>query len=150
MVTTEQIKELRDKTSVSVAVCKKALEEAGGDMDKAMTVLQREGAAIAEKKSARELKTGRIDVYLHANKQVGVMLEARCETDFVANNEAFQKFTHDIAMHIAAMGTADVAELLDQPFIKNPSITVSDYLKEMIQKFGENMEISRFTRYNTV
>jgi len=150
MVTTDQIKELRDRTSVSMMVCKKALEEAGGDMEKALEVLKAEGVKVADKKSSRELKAGVIFSYIHPNKQIGVMLEARAETDFVSKNDGFQQFTKDIAMHIAASEVTDTAELLKQPFIKNPEITVEDYLKEHIQKFGENMEITRFVKYSIV
>lgn len=147
MVTTKQIKELRNKTSVSVMVCKKALEEAGGDMEKALLVLKREGIKVAEKKAERSLNAGVIDAYVHATKQIGVLVETRSETDFVAKSEKFQSFAHDVAMHIAALAPAGVSELLKQPYIKNESLTVGDYLKETIQKFGENIEIARFERY---
>jgi len=144
----EQIKKLRTQTGVSVMICKKALEEAGGDMVKALEILRREGVKVAGKKADRALKAGIIDSYIHNNKQIGVLLEARSETDFVARNEEFQSFVHNLAMHIAASDPADVSDLLNQPYIKNPEITVGDYLKEMVQKFGENLEISRFVRYN--
>jgi len=148
MITAEQIKNLRERTGVSVMACKKALEEAGGDMEKAVLLLRQEGIKIAEKKSERALKAGIIESYIHSNKMIGVLLEARSETDFVARNEEFISFSHDIAMHIAASDPKDTAELLQQPYIKNPGITIGDYLKEMIQKFGENIEISRFVRFN--
>ncbi|MBI4692001.1 MAG: translation elongation factor Ts [Candidatus Terrybacteria bacterium] len=146
----EQIKNLRERTGVSVMACKKALEEAGGDMEKAISILRQEGIKIAEKKSERSLNAGIIESYIHSNKMIGVLLEARSETDFVARNEEFISFSHDIAMHIAASDPKDTAELLQQPYIKNPGVTVGDYLREMIQKFGENIEISRFVRYNVL
>lgn len=148
MVTAEQIKKLREKTGVSVMACKKALEGAKGDMEKAVLILRQEGAKIAEKKSERLLKAGIIESYIHSNKMIGVLLEARSETDFVARNEGFISFSHDIAMHIAAANPSGVPELIGQPYVKNPGITVGDYVKETIQKFGENIEISRFVRYN--
>lgn len=147
MITTEQIKELRDKTSVSVMVCKKALEEAQGDMEKALLILKREGLKIAEKKSERSLNAGVIEAYVHATKQVGVLVELRSETDFVARSAEFQSFAHNIAMHVAASAPADVAELARQQYIKNDSITIEDYLRATIQQFGENIEIARFVRY---
>lgn len=148
MISADKIKELREKTNVSVMTCKKALEEAGGDMEKAMEFLRREGAKIADKKSERKLGAGIIDSYIHATKQVGVLVEARSETDFVAKNKDFCSFVHDVAMHIAALDPQSVEEMLGQQYVKNPSITVGDYIKEVIQKFGENIEIARFVRYS--
>ena len=101
-ITTEQVKELRDKTSISVMQCKKALEEAGGDMDKAMVILQKKGAELAAKKGDRTLNASAIFAYIHASGTVGAMVEIACETDFVAKNEGFKAMGHDIAMHIAA------------------------------------------------
>ncbi len=146
----EQIKKLREESGVSVMICKKALEEAEGDMGKALEIMRREGVQVAKKKADRALKAGIIDSYIHNNKQIGVLLEARSETDFVARNEEFQLFVHNLAMHIAASDPIDIEALLQQPYIKNPQLTIGDYLNEMIQKFGENLEISRFIRYNTL
>lgn len=149
MITAEQIKKLREQTGVSVMICKKALEEAGGDFDKALINLRKEGVKMADKKSLRALKAGIIESYIHSNKQIGVLIEARSETDFVAKNEEFVAFVKNIAMHIAASNPEDISMLLGQEYIKNPSITIGDYIKETIQKFGENIEINRFTQYNT-
>lgn len=148
MITSEQIKQLRDKTGVSVMACKKALEESGGDAEKAFAFLAERGLKIAEAKSERITKAGVIDAYIHPTKQIGVLLELRSETDFVAKNSEFQALSHDISMHIAANCPDDVHELMNQQFIKNLDITVGDYIKEAIQKFGENIEISRFSRFN--
>ena len=144
----DQIKKLREQTDVSVMQCKKALEEAGGDFDKALELLREEGAKIAEKKSEREMKAGIVDAYIHSNKQIGAMVEVLCETDFVARNKDFQEFVHNIAMHIAAMNPSNKEELLEQAYIKNPNITIADYIKEAVQKFGENINISRFEVFN--
>lgn len=146
MITIEQIKALREETGISVAVCKKALEEASGDTNKAKEILKKEGIKIAEKKSERALKAGIIEAYIHGNGKIGVLVEARSETDFVAKNEQFKEFAHNLAMHIAAFNPANLEELIIQPFLKKPEITIGDYIREVIQKFGENIEIGEFTR----
>lgn len=148
MATIEQIKKLRDETGISVSVCKKALEKSGGDTEKAILVLRQEGEKIAEKKAERALKAGIIESYVHATKQIGVLVEARSETDFVAKNKEFQAFVHDIAMHIAAFNPADVSEMLKQQYVKNSEVTTADYIKQAIQKFGENIEICNFIRFS--
>lgn len=101
-ITTELIKTLRDQTGVSVMQCKKALEEAGGDMDKAVIILKKRSAETAQKKSDRELGAGVVESYIHSTKTVGAMVELMCETDFVSGNEEFKKLAYDIAMHVAA------------------------------------------------
>ena len=101
-ITTEQIKELRDATGVSVMQCKKALEEANGDQEKAKIALQKQSKAVASKKLDRELGSGTIASYIHAGGAVGSMVELACETDFVSKNEEFKKLAYDIAMHVAA------------------------------------------------
>lgn len=101
-ITTETIKTLRDKTGISVMQCKKALEEAGGDMDKALAILKQKSGEAASKKSDRELGAGVVAAYIHGGGTVGAMVTLSCETDFVAKNEEFRQLAHDIAMHIAA------------------------------------------------
>lgn len=103
MVTTEQIKELRENTGISVMQCKKALEEANGDMEKATEILKKKAGAAASKKAERSLGAGVVSSYIHAGGKVGVILEVACETDFVAKNEDFVTLANDVAMHIAAM-----------------------------------------------
>lgn len=102
MITTEQIKELRDQTGVSVMQCKKALEEAGGDSQKALIILRKKSGELAAKKGDRTFAAGVIQSYIHANGSVGAMVELNCETDFVANNEEFKTLARDIAMHVTA------------------------------------------------
>jgi elongation factor Ts len=102
MITTEQIKELRDKTGVSVMQCKKALEEAGGDMEKAILILKKKSKDIATKKADREFGAGAIASYIHSTGTIGTMVELVSETDFVSKNEEFKTLARDIAMHIAA------------------------------------------------
>ena len=147
MITTQQIKELREETGLSIMQCKSALEEAGGDRDKAITILKKKGAEIASKKSDRTLGAGAIVSYIHAGETVGVMVELLCETDFVAKNPEFKSVAKDIAMHIAAMSPSDTAELLEQPFIKDESKPVRALIEEISAKVGEKVEIRRFTRY---
>ena len=103
MATTEEIKALRDETGVSIMQCKKALEEAGGDVEKAKVMLRKASAAIATKKADRELGAGIAAAYVHAGGQVIGAVVLSCETDFVSNNEEFKKLAYDIAMHVAAM-----------------------------------------------
>lgn len=193
-ITTELIKSLRDETGVSVMQCKKALEDAGGDMEKARMALRKKSGEIAAKKGDRTLGAGVIAAYIHANGTVGAMVELACETDFVAKNEEFKRLAYDIAMHVAAMNPRynnieDVSEddreharaffvdevektlkgkpeeikakalegklaayfkeqtLMEQPFVKNPDITVGEMVKGAVQKFGEKTELIRFVRY---
>ena len=101
-ITTEQIKALRDETGVSVMQCKKALEEAGGDVEKARIILRKKSGEIAAKKSERELGSGAVAAYVHATGTVGAMVLLSSETDFVSKNEEFRKLAYDIAMHVAA------------------------------------------------
>lgn len=109
-VTTEQIKELRESTGVSVMQCKQALEEADGDMDKARIILQKLSSKAASKKADRDLGAGTVASYIHGGGNVGAMVELLCETDFVSKNETFQTLARDIAMQIAATAPAYVRE----------------------------------------
>lgn len=99
----DMVKQLRDETGVSIMQCKKALEEAKGDREKALMALRKKSSEIAAKKSDRALGSGVVAAYVHANGSVGAMVELACETDFVAKNEDFKKLAYEIAMHVAAM-----------------------------------------------
>ena len=112
-ISADAVKELRDKTGVSVMQCKKALEEAGGDMEKALQVLSQASAEVARKKGDRELAAGAVASYIHANKQVGAMVLLSCETDFVSKNAEFSELAYAVAMHAAAMRPASKEELLE-------------------------------------
>lgn len=125
----------------------KALKEAGGDRDRALEVLKELGQAAAAKKEDRETNAGRIESYIHGGGKVGVLLELRSETDFVSRNDDFVALSHNIAMHIAAMGSDTVDNLLGETYIKDPSKTIGDLLKEASATFGERLEIRRFVRY---
>jgi elongation factor Ts len=168
-VSLDAIKELRGMTSASIAHCREALHEAEGDVQKAAQVLRKKGLQIAAEKKDRVAKEGRVEAYIHMGNKIGVLLEVDCETDFVARNSDFCQFTKDVSMQIAACDPSyikreDVPEdvlkheksaeeyyktncLLEQPFVKDPSITIKDYLTSLISKFGENIVIRRFARY---
>ena len=103
MVTLEQVKELRGHTGCGVVDCRQALEEAGGDIDQAITLLRKQGRTKAAKKADRETSEGVVASYIHSNNKVGSMVSLLCETDFVARNEKFQELAHNIALHIAAL-----------------------------------------------
>lgn len=147
MITAEQIKQLRDETGVSVMLCRKALEEAEGDREKAKTILSRRGADAAAKKADRTLGAGTVAAYLHQGGKVGVLVELASETDFVSGNEEFKSLAHDIAMQVAAVNPVDVSFLLASQFIKSPDQTIQMLVESAIQKFGEKIEIVRFARF---
>ncbi|OHA16969.1 MAG: hypothetical protein A3H57_03435 [Candidatus Taylorbacteria bacterium RIFCSPLOWO2_02_FULL_43_11] len=191
MFTTEDVKKLRDQTGISIMQCRKALEEAGGNFDKATLILRKKGADVAAKKADRTLAAGVVASYIHGNGGIGSMVELYCETDFVSGNEDFKKLAYDIAMHVAAsnpefLKADDITEdaknlakevfqkevegkpadmkakildgklkayfservLLDQPFIKNPELSVRGLIEGAVQKFGEKIEIGKFTRFS--
>ncbi len=143
---TDAIVKLREKTGAGVMECKRALDEAKGDFDTALKIIFERGLTRAEKKQDRSMGSGLLHAYVH-NDKVGVLLDVRCETDFVVRSDSFRDFVHSIALQIAAMDPEDVATLLAQPYIKDPSITIEELLKQAISKIGENMKIERFTRY---
>lgn len=142
----EDIAKLRELTGAGVVECKKALDEAEGDFDRAKDILFERGIARAEKKGDRATGAGLLQTYSH-NGRVSVMVELRCETDFVARNEKFQDMAHGIAMHIAAMAPETVEELYAQQFVKDPSMTVEELVKSMIGTIGENIKVEKFARF---
>lgn len=191
-ITTDQIKELRERTQVGMLDCKKALTECNGDMDKAIIYLREKGLAKAAKKGDRVTKEGRIFSYIHANGKIGVLLEINCETDFVARNEAFDVLGKEFCLQIAATSPAylkvedvpqeetdreaniirkqlaeegkksDVIEkivpgklksyysevcLIEQQNIKDNKKLMKDILQEAIAKFGENITVGKFIRF---
>jgi len=146
-ISTEQIKALRDKTGVSVMLVRKALEEAEGDEARALEVLTKLSAEVADKKSDRVTGAGIVDAYIHHDKKTGVLIDVRCESDFVAKNPEFQGVIHAIALQIAAMQHASVEELLAAPSLQDESKTVQDVVNELTGKFGERVTVSAFTRY---
>lgn len=168
-VSVETVKELRRLTSSSIANCRQALDESGGDLQKAKDWLRKKGLEIAAKKQQDEVKEGRIEAYVHTGNKIGVLVEINCETDFVARNNDFCQFCRDIAMQIAAASPIYIRKedvppevvtqekdaelffkahcLLEQVYIKDTSITVKDYLGNLIGKISENIQIKRFSRF---
>ncbi|TSC96336.1 MAG: elongation factor T [Parcubacteria group bacterium Athens1014_10] len=102
MISAETIKQLREKTGAAILDCKNALEQAGGDIDKAIEILRKQGQKIVEKKSSRTVKEGLIGSYMHSNNKIASLIEVNCETDFVARNEEFKKLVHNLAMQVVA------------------------------------------------
>ncbi len=168
-ISLESIKELREMTCSSISDCQQALKDAKGDVRKAAGLLRKRGLEIAAKKQDRAAKEGRIEAYVHHGNKIGVLLEVNCETDFVARNSDFCQFTKDIAMQIAACNPVYIKKedvpakiikeekdkeqfyknncLLEQAFIKDPTLTIRDYLGSLIAKLAENIVIRRFVRY---
>ncbi|MDP3727173.1 MAG: elongation factor Ts [bacterium] len=143
----EKIKQLRDETGASLGEIRSALASSGGDLARAKTLLAEKLGAIAAKKSGREVKAGVVDAYVHSNGRIGVLLELHCETDFVARNPEFRHLAHELAMHVAAMAPANAEELAGQEFIRDPGKKAGDLVREAVGKFGENIQIGNFTRF---
>ena len=186
------VKELRDMSGAGMMDCKKALTEASGNLEQAIDILRKSGAAKARKKSGRSTKEGIILPYIHPGSKLGVLIEINCETDFVAKTDDFQNLTKDIAMHIAASAPMSISReeipsdtlerekeiytdqakqsgkpeniiekmidgrlnkfyqenvLLEQTFVKDPDKTVQDLITDTVAKLGENIIISRFSRF---
>jgi elongation factor Ts len=168
-ISLDLIKELRNMTSASVSECRKALEETAGDLQQAVKLLRKRGLELAAKKQGQAAKEGRIEAYVHHGNKIGVLLEVDCQTDFVARNGEFCQFTKDVAMQIVATSPvyikredvpAEALEgerdkelfyknncLLEQVFVKDPALTIKDYLGSLVAKFSENIVIRRFMRY---
>ncbi len=142
----DKIKKIREATNLSVGEISKALTEAGGDEARALEILKARGAAMATKKSSREIKEGVVECYIHNTKKVGAILELGSETDFVARNEDFKKLARELAMQITSMNPQSLEELLSQPYIKDPSLTIADLLHQQIARLGENIKIGNFFR----
>lgn len=141
-----QIQKLREITNAGVMECKKAIKDANGDFDKAVALIHERGLAKAEKKGDRATGAGLIYSYIH-NERVGVLLELRCETDFVAKNPMFRELAHNLAMHIAAMNPENIEELLKQNYVKDDALTIENLIKSVIAKLGENIKTEKFCRY---
>ncbi|MEK7543110.1 MAG: translation elongation factor Ts [Patescibacteria group bacterium] len=142
----EDVKKLREITGAGVMDCSRALRDSGNNLDKAVKLIAERGLDKAIKKQDRSTGAGLLHSYIH-NNRVGVLLDLRCETDFVVRSDLFEPLAHELAMHIAAMNPADVKELLAQPFVKDESRTIEEVIKEVISKVGENIRVERFVRY---
>lgn len=156
------VKALREKTGAGVMDCRRALEEASGDEEKALEFLRRQGLARAEKRANRVASQGLVESYIHAGGRIGAMVEVNCETDFVARTDDFKALAHDLAMQVAAANplylSPEEAPPLDevdpkevcfllQPFIKDPTRTVGEVISDVIAKTGENVRVRRFARF---
>jgi elongation factor Ts len=161
-VTVESIKTLRAQTGAGIMDCKRALEQAEGDMQRAGEILREQGIASAAKKATRATNQGLIESYVHSGGRIAAIVEVNCETDFVARTSDFRRLAHDLAMQVAAMsplfidgddvpdgeeGNAQEACLMLQPFIKDPTMSVRDLVNESVGKLGENVRIRRFARF---
>ena len=172
-ISANQVKELREKSGAGIMECKRALEETSGDLAKAAALLRQQGLAKADKKSGRSASEGLIEPYIHGGGRIGVLVEVNCETDFVARTPDFKDLAHDLAMQVAATSpryldadaVPQAAEaaleqefgsreawvaavcLLDQPFIKDPKLTIRDLVRDRIAKLGENIVVRRFARF---
>jgi len=135
----DQIKKLRQETDVSLSQWKKALEEAGGNMDKAKEVLRKWGESLAGKRQSRETNQGIIESYVHANKRIGVLVELKCETDFVARNKDFKELAHELALHIAA---ANPLYLTEQDIPEEVIKKEKEIYLEQIRKDNKPREIT--------
>ncbi|MFC1646721.1 translation elongation factor Ts [Patescibacteria group bacterium] len=143
----EDLKKLRIDTKAGIADCRQALEDSKGDYGKAKKLITKRGLEKAEKKASIETSQGIIEAYVHATSKVGVLLEIRTQTDFVARNEEFKKVAHEIAMQIAAMNPKSVKSLLASEYIRDSAQTIDMLVKSAIAKLGENITIARFIRY---
>lgn len=146
-ITTDQIKKLRQKTGAPIMECREALRRAQGELDKASEILRKKGLERAEKKAGRKTKAGIVETYIHATKTSCATVALSSETDFVAKNPEFRELAHEIAMQITAMDPKGEKELLAQPWIKDESKTIGDLIKEKIARFGENIKIEDFKRF---
>ena len=160
-ITLDLIKDLRERSGAGVMDCKRALEEANGDLDKALRLLAERGIAMAEKKAHRVTAQGLVDCYIHAGR-IGAIVEVNCETDFVARTREFQALVHEIAMQVVASapmvvseedlpagaeGVAEKLVLLAQPYIRDESKTIRQLINETIGRTGENIQVKRFVRF---
>jgi elongation factor Ts len=143
-VSIDDIRKLREMTGVGITDAKQALVEADGNFDKALAAMRKKGLTKVAKRAEREARSGLIGSYVHDGR-IGVLVEVNCETDFVAKTDEFQQLVKDICLQIAA--GSEEEELEKQPFVKDPGVTLGDYIKEHAAKLGENIVVRRHTRY---
>jgi len=150
-ISMDLVKVLRDRTQVGMMACKNALEEAGGDMEKAVELLRKKGAAVAAKRSDNATDNGRIESHIGLNFHEGSLVEVACETDFSANTQDMKTFAQDIAHHIVSKNPDSVNGLMEQPLFNspNPNVTVQSKLEELIAKICESIKVARFVRFQT-
>ena len=159
----EDIKALRAQTGAGIMDCKRALQEADGDLERARELLAERGVASAAKKASRETNEGLVESYVHSGGKIAALVEVNCETDFVARTPEFKGLAHDIAMQVVAMSPLyvdsdaipdgeesdpQVVCLMQQPFIKDDTRSVQDLVNEAMAKLGENLRVRRFSRFS--
>lgn len=145
-VTMEEIKKLRDETGAGVMDVKRALTESKGDVKEAKVWLKKKGLERADKKAERETGVTRVFAYVHFNGKLGALVKLACETDFVAKTEDFEKMGREIAMQVASTAPTDVAELMKQDYLREPSKTIEQLVKEVSGKTGENVQVLEIVR----
>ena len=143
----KEVQRLRTETNAGVMDCKRALEDAAGDFEKAKVLLKERGLASVAKKAGREAKEGTVASYIHAGGRIGALVEVASETDFVARGEEFQKLAQEVAMQVAAMAPADLDDLLAQAYIRDGSKTIKDLVTTLAASVGENVSVRRFQRF---
>lgn len=143
----DDVKRLREETGAGVMDCKRALDEAKGDFDRAKGLIKERGLAKAKEKADREAKEGIVEAYVHAGGRIGAMVELSSETDFVARNPDFRGLAKEIAMQVAAMDPSDVDQLLGQPYIRDSSKTIGELVTTIAASTGENVRVKRFKRF---
>ena len=147
MAKIDDLKKIRNMTGASIDAIRKVLEEADGEIEKALKLLKDRGTMTAAKKTGRQTGEGIISYYVHANSRVGVLVKLLCETDFVARTEQFRKLGHELSMHIAAMDPINIENLLSQTYIRDQDMTIDALIKDYIAKLGENIKIGEFCRF---
>lgn len=147
-ITSEMIKALRDQTGISVMQCKKALEEAGGDAEKALIILKKKRSEAADKKSDRELGAGAVGVYVHNTNEVAAMVNLACETDFVSKNEEFIALARDIAMHVAAMDPKYISRSeVDEHALEKAKEVFAEEIKDKPEDMQEKIMEGKLSSY---
>lgn len=137
---------LKEKTGAPIMRVKQVLDEVRGDEKKVLKILKKEGFEKAKKREGRETSQGLVETYVHHSGKVASVVELLCETDFVARNKLFKELAHNLALQVASMDAKNAKELQKQDYIKDPKRKVSDLVKEVIAKTGENIRIGRFFR----
>jgi len=161
-ISKEAIKELRERTGAPIIECWEVLRSVAGDVEKAGQILSQQGFQVAQKKQGRALLNGLIECYTHPGGKIGAMVEVGCETDFVSRTPEFKNLCHDLVLQIAALSPRFISSedlpqdtdlkreevcLLEQLFIKDPSIKVSDLIYQAVGKLRENIKVRRFVRF---
>ena len=143
-ITSQMIKALRDQTGISVMQCKKALEEANGDAEKALIILKKKRSEAADKKSDREIGAGAVGVYVHNTNEVAALVKLGCETDFVSKNEEFIRLANDIAMHVAAMNPTYISKAeLDESAIEKAKEVLAGEIADKPAEMQEKIIVVR-------